>query len=116
MWKLKDEERLVDIVDIVDPDLTDYPNNEVMRFITIALFCTQAKPNQRPSMKQVFEMLSKTTIKLNVSLLTEPGIYRRGLSSSSKSLETTSSRGVNPFVTTSPQVTTSYSTSQMFPR
>ncbi|KAK1428979.1 hypothetical protein QVD17_17820 [Tagetes erecta] len=113
VWKLKDEERLVDIV---DPDLTDYPNAEVTRFITIALFCTQAKANQRPSMKQVFEMLSKTTVKLNVSLLTEPGIYRRALSSSSKSLETTSSRGVNPFITTSPQVTTSYSTSQMFPR
>ncbi|KAI7739289.1 hypothetical protein M8C21_026624 [Ambrosia artemisiifolia] len=118
-WKLKDEERLLDLV---DPDLTDYPDDEVMRFITVALFCTQAVSNQRPSMSQVVEMLS-TTVKLNVRLLTEPGIYRRQSSSNGgggKSLETAKSGGKqagNPFVTSSPQVTSSYtSVSQMFPR
>ncbi|KAI3682288.1 hypothetical protein L1987_82167 [Smallanthus sonchifolius] len=83
VWKLKDEERLIDIV---DPDLTDYPDDEVMRFITIALFCTQANSNHRPSMKQVVEMLSKT-VKLNVELLTEAGwrLSARGNDGSSPS-------------------------------
>ncbi|XP_076958211.1 cold-responsive protein kinase 1-like [Bidens hawaiensis] len=116
-WKLKDEERLLDIV---DPDLIDYPDEEVMRFIIIALFCTQAVSSQRPSMNQVLEMLSKT-VKLNIRLLTEPGVYqpRRSSSSGGKSLDTTNSRdkqSVNPFVTSSPQVSNSYSVSQMFPR
>lgn len=121
VWKLKDEERLVDIV---DPDLTNCPDEEVMRFIIIALFCTQAVSNQRPSMGQVVDMLSRK-VNLNVSLLTEPGIYKphsSRRSSDGKSLETTKSRGsngkqsVNPFVTSSPQVTNSFSMSQMIPR
>ncbi|KAL8197782.1 hypothetical protein R6Q57_024223, partial [Mikania cordata] len=117
-WKLKDEERLLDIV---DPNLKDYPDDEVIRFITIALFCTQAVSNQRPSMRQVVEMLTKT-VKLNVSLLTKPGIYRPHSSSSTsngaRSLKTAESRGkqlVNYFVNTSPQISNSYSLSQMFP-
>lgn len=48
---------------------------EVMRFLKVALFCTQAAPNQRPTMKQVVEMLSKE-VNLNEKLLTEPGVYR----------------------------------------
>ncbi|KAF5821101.1 putative protein kinase RLK-Pelle-DLSV family [Helianthus annuus] len=115
-WKLKDEERLLDLV---DPDLTNYPDDEVMRFITVALFCTQAVSNQRPSMSQVLEMLSRS-VRLNVRLLTEPGIYRpRSSSNRGSKLETTKSGGkqsVNPFVTSSLQVTSSYSVSQMFPR
>ncbi|KAD3338665.1 hypothetical protein E3N88_34186 [Mikania micrantha] len=113
---LKDEERLLDIV---DPNLKDYPDDEVIRFITIALFCTQAVSNQRPSMRQVVEMLTKT-VKLNVSLLTKPGIYRPHSSSSSsngaRSLKTAGKQLVNHFANTSPQISNSYSLSQMFPR
>ena len=121
-WKLKDEERLLDIV---DPDLTECPDEEIMRFIIVALFCTQAVSNQRPSMSQVVEMLSKK-VNLNVKLLTEPGIHRRNSSSSSKgglSQETTKSgastgrKSINPFVASSPHVSNSFdSMSQMFPR
>ncbi|XP_071686439.1 cold-responsive protein kinase 1 isoform X2 [Rutidosis leptorrhynchoides] len=120
-WKLKDEERLLEIV---DSDLTDCPDDEVTRFITIALFCTQALSNQRPTMKQVVEMLTKK-VNLNVKLLTEPGIYkphsRSSRSNSDKSEETTRSRGLNaknPFVTSSSQQVSSnsYSITQMFPR
>lgn len=71
-WKLREEDRLVEII---DPKLGDYPKDEVFRFIKVALFCTQAAPNQRPEMKQVVEMLSKEVV-LNESLLTEPGLYR----------------------------------------
>ncbi|XP_031103381.1 putative serine/threonine-protein kinase [Ipomoea triloba] len=71
-WKLKEEGRLLEIV---DPELTEYPEPEAMRFIKVALFCTQTSSQQRPSMKQVIEMLSKD-VNLNEKLLTEPGVYR----------------------------------------
>ncbi|EOY07240.1 Kinase superfamily protein isoform 1 [Theobroma cacao] len=71
-WKLKEEERLLDIV---DPELTNYPQGEVMRFIKVALFCTQATAHQRPTMKQVVEMLSKD-VHLNEKILTKPGVYK----------------------------------------
>ncbi|KAJ8533766.1 hypothetical protein K7X08_007090 [Anisodus acutangulus] len=71
-WKLREEGRLRDLV---DPELTEYPEAEVLRFIKVALFCIQSAYNQRPNMKQVTEMLSKK-VKLNEKLLTEPGVYR----------------------------------------
>ncbi|KAI8559622.1 hypothetical protein RHMOL_Rhmol04G0187600 [Rhododendron molle] len=71
-WKLTEEGRLLDIV---DPELSEYPEKEVMRFIKVALFCTQAASHQRPDMKQVVVMLSKE-VNLNEKLLTEPGVYR----------------------------------------
>ena len=45
------------------------------RFIKVALFCTQAAAQRRPTMKQVLQMLSKE-VHLNEKALTEPGIYR----------------------------------------
>lgn len=72
-WHLKSQERLLELV---DPELTEYPAPEMLRFIKVALFCTQAASNQRPSMKQVLDMLSKEVI-LNEKLLTEAGVYRR---------------------------------------
>ncbi|KAI9153288.1 hypothetical protein LWI28_008872 [Acer negundo] len=71
-WKLREEERLLELV---DPELTQYPEEEVMRFITVGLFCTQASPYQRPTMKQVVEMLTKA-VNLNDKILTQPGVYR----------------------------------------
>lgn len=62
-------------MEIVDPELAEYPEAEVLRFIKVALFCTQAGANLRPSMKQVVEMLSKE-VHLNEKALTEPGVYR----------------------------------------
>ncbi|PIN25030.1 Serine/threonine protein kinase [Handroanthus impetiginosus] len=71
-WKLYNEGRLLEIV---DPDLVDYPKDEILRFTKVALFCTQAATQQRPDMKQVLKMLS-TDVNLNESLLSEPGLYR----------------------------------------
>ncbi|KAI9083769.1 hypothetical protein K1719_034237 [Acacia pycnantha] len=71
-WKLKEENRLLDIV---DPELTSYDETEVVRFIKVALFCTQAAAHHRPTMKQVVEMLSKE-VHLNDKALTEPGLHR----------------------------------------
>ena len=71
-WKLKEKNQLLDIV---DPELVDYDEFQVMRFIKVALFCTQAAAQHRPTMKQVVEMLTKE-VHLNEKALTEPGIYR----------------------------------------
>ncbi|KAJ6746962.1 LRR RECEPTOR-LIKE SERINE/THREONINE-PROTEIN KINASE-RELATED [Salix koriyanagi] len=89
-WKLWKEERPLDIV---DPELTEYPEKEVMRFMKVALFCTQAAANQRPNMKQVVKMLSKD-VNLNDKAITEPGVYRTHTSKHSgggSSVETSSS-------------------------
>lgn len=65
-----------------------------MRFIIVALFCTQAAANQRPTMKQVVEMLSRE-VHLNEKLLTKPGVYKghrsRKLNGAAISSEGTSS-------------------------
>jgi hypothetical protein len=71
-WKLKEENRLLELV---DSEITDYDENEVYRFLVVALFCTQSTAQHRPTMKQVLQMLSKQ-VHLNEKALTEPGIYR----------------------------------------
>lgn len=71
-WKLRAEGR---ILEIVDPELGEYPEEEVTRFIQVALFCTQAAAHQRPGMKQVLKMLSEE-VNLNEQLLDAPGVYR----------------------------------------
>uniref|UniRef100_A0A2N9EDF5 non-specific serine/threonine protein kinase n=1 Tax=Fagus sylvatica TaxID=28930 RepID=A0A2N9EDF5_FAGSY len=104
-WKLRQEERLMEIV---DPELAAYPEGEVLRFIKVALFCTQGGAHRRPTMKQVVEMLSKE-VHLNESALTEPRIYRGHSSKqlgNASSEETSSSQAekgkqpANPFVNT----------------
>ncbi|XP_015897184.1 putative serine/threonine-protein kinase [Ziziphus jujuba] len=120
-WKLREEGRLLEIV---DPELTEYPESEVTRFIKVALFCTQAAARQRPNMRQVEQMLSKE-VHLNESLLTEPGVYRGHLSRQSgggaSSSGTSSSQADkrkqkgNPFIT-STQSDVAHSVTQMFPR
>ncbi|XP_055812612.1 putative serine/threonine-protein kinase [Solanum dulcamara] len=119
VWKLREEGRLLEIV---DPELTEYSEAELLRFIKVALFCTQAAPTQRPNMKQVLEMLSKE-VNLNEKSLTEPGVYRpHSLKRSSYgSLQKSSSAGkngvpsVNPFAT-STKFESFQSVTQMLPR
>uniref|UniRef100_A0A3Q7HZ92 Protein kinase domain-containing protein n=1 Tax=Solanum lycopersicum TaxID=4081 RepID=A0A3Q7HZ92_SOLLC len=113
VWKLREEGR---VLEIIDPELTEYPETELLRFIKVALFCIQSAPNQRPNMKQVIEMLSKE-VNLNEKLLTEPGVYRPH----SGSLQKSSSAGkngvqsVNPFVT-STKFESFQNVTQMLPR
>lgn len=119
-WKLREEGRLLEIV---DPEMTGYPESKVVRFIIVALFCTQAASNQRPTMKQVVDMLSKDVI-LNEKALTEPGVYRWHASSklgdgdSQGTSSSQASKGkqlVNPFVTTT-QSDSSPTITEMSPR
>ena len=125
---MREEGRLLECV---DPDLTKFPQDEVIRFIKVALFCTQAAAQKRPNMKQVVEMLSRKEIKLNESALTEPGVYRgvnkggnhRGLglrgSSSQESSSTQGYKGKSPAVnqgSSSASVISFQSISEVAPR
>ncbi|RVW44526.1 Cold-responsive protein kinase 1 [Vitis vinifera] len=117
-WKLKEEERLLEIV---DPELTDYPEDEMMRFIKVALFCTQAASHQRPNMKLVVDMLSKDVI-LNEKVLTRPGVYKGRPTHhvESSPQESSSSQGNKGKQSINPSVSStslgSQSVTQMLPR
>ncbi|KAL8107953.1 hypothetical protein AgCh_024385 [Apium graveolens] len=60
------------LLEMVDPDLEVFPESEVIRYIKIALFCTQATASRRPTMSQVVDMLSRN-IQLNEKELKVPG-------------------------------------------
>ncbi|KAL8526696.1 hypothetical protein ACS0TY_015774 [Phlomoides rotata] len=115
-WKLYNEDRLLDIV---DPDLTDYPKDEIARFMKVALFCTQAASQQRPDMKQVVKMLSSDVI-LNEKLLTEPGLYRPHSSRKSKGgslpISSHSDKGKQSATTVSDQLDDAQTITDMIPR
>ncbi|KAF8402671.1 hypothetical protein HHK36_010760 [Tetracentron sinense] len=102
-WKLREEERLLEIV---DPELEEYPEVEVVRFIKVALFCTQAASHQRPSMKQVVEMLSKE-VNLNEKALTQPHVYKDHTSQNSST---------NPLITSTLLNSSPQSMTQIQPR
>ncbi|KAL5715588.1 hypothetical protein ACHQM5_017388 [Ranunculus cassubicifolius] len=63
------------LLDLVDPDLEDYAEEEIIRYIKVALFCTQAAPSRRPRMNQVVSMLTRD-IRLNEKELTPPGFFQ----------------------------------------
>lgn len=71
-WKLRGEDRLLDIL---DPDLVEYPEEEVLRYIKVALYCTQAASHHRPNMKRVVHMLSNE-VELDLTTLTQPDVYK----------------------------------------
>ncbi|XP_058196765.1 putative serine/threonine-protein kinase [Rhododendron vialii] len=79
-WQLYEEGNLLELV---DPDLEFFPKEEVIRYIKVAFFCTQAAANRRPLMSQVVEMLSKP-VRLNEKLLTTPGLFHDSADSSGK--------------------------------
>ncbi|GMH05435.1 hypothetical protein Nepgr_007275 [Nepenthes gracilis] len=70
-WDLYKEER---ILELVDPEMVEFPEEEVIRYIIVALFCTQAVASRRPLMSQVVDMLSRNT-RLNEKELTSPGFF-----------------------------------------
>ncbi|KAL6567436.1 hypothetical protein OROGR_001104 [Orobanche gracilis] len=102
-WELYEEGTLLDFV---DPELENFPKDEVVRYMKVALFCTQANANRRPLMSQVLEMLSKN-VTLNEKQLTAPGFFEGSsrLKSEMKLSETSSSHQMTSFPTTVTQVT-----------
>ncbi|KAK6943512.1 hypothetical protein RJ641_024614, partial [Dillenia turbinata] len=108
------------LLDIVDPELTDFREDKVLSYIKVALFCTQGTSHQRPSMKLAVEMLSKKVI-LNKAALSEPGLYRRHSPQHfpcCSSQETSSSRALKGKQNVDDFVTSNQfdSVSQMLPR
>ncbi|KAF7019650.1 unnamed protein product [Triticum aestivum] len=90
-WELYEAGKLKELV---DPDLGDYPDEEAIRFIKVALFCTQAAAARRPSMLQVVKMLSKP-IRINERELTAPGYISEYNSGVSKATASSDSRFKN---------------------
>ncbi|KAK8963394.1 putative leucine-rich repeat receptor-like serine/threonine-protein kinase [Platanthera guangdongensis] len=76
-WDLYEEGKLAELV---DPSLGDYPLEDVLRYIKVALFCTQSSSGRRPSMPEVLRMLSKP-ITLNDKELTRPSIFQESTTS-----------------------------------
>ncbi|XP_051130349.1 cold-responsive protein kinase 1 [Andrographis paniculata] len=116
-WELFKQGKLEEIV---DPELSDSPAEEIIRYAKVALFCTQAASHQRPEMNQVVKMLS-TDVILNEELLSEPGMYRPQSSRKSRGGSfrmDTSDRGkksANAIVTTTPS-DNDHTVTQMVPR
>lgn len=102
----------------------DYPEEEVLQFIKVALFCTQAASQKRPSMNQVLEMLS-SKVALDDSSLTPPGLMKNlhsGTKDSGESSQSYVARkgghfdSSNPFVTSTGMQSSSFTLTQMQPR
>lgn len=70
-WELYQEGR---ILELVDEELRDYPEEKVIRYIKVAFFCTQSSANKRPLMSQVVDMLTRDT-RLNEKQLSAPGFF-----------------------------------------
>ncbi|KAJ6333560.1 hypothetical protein OIU76_026168 [Salix suchowensis] len=71
-WTLHEEGKPLELV---DPEMGEFPGEEVIRYIKVAFFCTQSAANRRPRMIQVVDMLSKQ-IQLNDNQLTAPGFFQ----------------------------------------
>ncbi|KAL3341108.1 hypothetical protein AABB24_025591 [Solanum stoloniferum] len=105
-WEFYEEGKLLELV---DPEMGDFPEKEVLKYIKVALFCTQEKANRRPMMSQVLDMLTRN-IKLNEKELTPPGFFQDsgGFSSTQlklKSSESSTSHQMSSVPLTITQVT-----------
>ncbi|EAZ32429.1 hypothetical protein OsJ_16639 [Oryza sativa Japonica Group] len=87
-WELHEVGKLKELV---DSEMGDYPEEEVLRYIKTALFCTQAAAARRPSMPQVVTMLSKP-IRINERELTAPGYIHDYNGTVSKATNSSNSR------------------------
>ncbi|XP_031114475.1 cold-responsive protein kinase 1-like [Ipomoea triloba] len=96
------------LLELVDSELGQYPEKEVLKYMKVALFCTQANASRRPMMSQVIDMLSKD-IRLNEKELTPPGFFqdsdKRGSPSKQNLSATSTSRPMSSAPFTITQVT-----------
>ncbi|XP_041991628.1 cold-responsive protein kinase 1-like isoform X1 [Salvia splendens] len=104
-WELYEEGKLLDLV---DPELEEFPKDEVIKYMKVALFCAQANASRRPLMSQVTEMLSRN-VRLNEDQLTPPGFFegpsqKSGMVSKNKSSDTSTSHQMSSFPITTTEV------------
>ncbi|RWV87428.1 hypothetical protein GW17_00050572 [Ensete ventricosum] len=102
-WNLFEEGRLAEVV---DPALKEYPEDQVIRYIKVALFCTQAAAGRRPSVLQVVDMLSKP-VQLKDEEITPPG-YMEDRGKNSRGLRATNSTYPRSKDSTSSDTTTPF--------
>ncbi|CAD6262297.1 unnamed protein product [Miscanthus lutarioriparius] len=92
VWKLYEEDHPLDVV---DPKLTEFNRDEVLRAIRVGLLCIQSSPRQRPSMSRVVSMLAGDSevgeAVSKPSYVTEWQMNSRGQSSSERRVEATMS-------------------------
>ncbi|XP_039041185.1 probable LRR receptor-like serine/threonine-protein kinase At1g56140 isoform X2 [Hibiscus syriacus] len=55
VWTLNENNQLLSLL---DPQVTEFDENEALRVIGVALLCTQASPSMRPPMSRVVSMLA----------------------------------------------------------
>ncbi|KAF7803483.1 putative serine/threonine-protein kinase isoform X1 [Senna tora] len=85
--------------------MEEFPEDDVIRYMKVAFFCTQAVANRRPLMSQVVNMLSRK-IRLNEKELTAPGFFQdSGESSMKKSSTDSTSYQISSTPVTITQVT-----------
>jgi hypothetical protein len=119
---LREQGRLLDIVDL---ELDNYyPEEQMLRFIKVALLCTQATAQQRPSMKQVVHMLSNQT-EIDLQNLVPPGVLKEphqraggypGLTIGTSSSESTKSNAAESYSTQTNMNSNTLSTIEVSPR
>jgi hypothetical protein len=120
-WKLREEGRLLEIV---DPELEKYPEEQMLRFIKVALLCTQATSQQRPSMKQVVNMLSNQT-EIDLQNVAPPGVLKEprqrtggfgGLIADTSSSQSTKGNPAESYSTQTNMNSSQFSTTDVSPR
>ncbi|EER95133.1 hypothetical protein BDA96_01G455700 [Sorghum bicolor] len=120
-WKLREEGRLLEIV---DPELENYPEEQMLRFIKVALLCTQATSQQRPSMKQVVNMLSNQS-EIDLQNVVPPGVLKEprprtggfgGLTADTSSSQSTKGNPAESYSTQTNMNSCQFSTTDVSPR
>nr|TKR97680.1 putative LRR receptor-like serine/threonine-protein kinase [Populus alba] len=69
VWKLHESGRSLELM---DPSVTEFDENEALRVVGVALLCTQGSPTMRPTMSRVVAML---TGDIEVSAVTSKPSY-----------------------------------------
>ncbi|XP_048446973.1 putative serine/threonine-protein kinase [Pyrus x bretschneideri] len=101
-WQLHEEGRLLELA---DREMGEFPEEELLRYMKVAFFCTQAAASRRPKMSQVVDMLSRN-IRINENQLTAPGFFNSAESLSGPSSKKSGSETTTYQMTSVPDTIT----------
>ncbi|XP_052154248.1 probable LRR receptor-like serine/threonine-protein kinase At1g56130 isoform X2 [Oryza glaberrima] len=94
VWGLYESDHALDIV---DPNLTEFNREEVLRAIHVALLCTQGSPHRRPAMSRVMAMLTGDAdvgeVAAKPSYITEWQLKGGGTTTSGSTISSTAANG-----------------------
>ncbi|XP_031131788.1 cold-responsive protein kinase 1-like isoform X1 [Ipomoea triloba] len=71
-WNLYEEGNMLELV---DSELEKFPKEEVLKYMKVALLCTQASAGRRPMMSQVVDMLTRD-VQINEKELQPPSLFQ----------------------------------------